>query len=43
MAIDGLRDASRYLDEVVESGINTATTIDYSYKFDRELVNLNSI
>ena len=25
----------------IKSGINTATTIDYSYKFDRKLANFN--
>ena len=28
-------------ERVDESGRNTATTINYSYKFDRELANLN--
>jgi hypothetical protein len=27
--------------EAIEGGTNTATTIDYSYKFDRELANFN--
>ena len=31
----------RFRGRVDKSGINTATTIDYSYKFDRELANFN--